>query len=84
MELTDSEKEAITQAIFAGRKIEAIKLYRQATGMDLKPSKDFVEALTERLREEHPDRVPPATRGCGTTVLLLALLPVSLLTYWLI
>lgn len=83
MDLNDAVKDEITEAIFSGRKIEAIKLYREATGQGLKESKDFIEALTDRLREQHPDRVPAATSGCGATVLLMALVPVSLLTLWL-
>jgi ribosomal protein L7/L12 len=39
----------IEAAIRAGRKIEAIKLYREAFGTDLKGAKDAVEALEARL-----------------------------------
>lgn len=42
----DAEIEA---AIRAGRKIEAIKLYRETYGTDLKSAKDAVEALQLRL-----------------------------------
>lgn len=35
--------------IRAGRKIEAIKLYREQTGAGLKDAKDHVEALTQQL-----------------------------------
>lgn len=38
----DSELRALTAA---GKKIDAIKLYRMKTGADLKESKDYVEAL---------------------------------------
>jgi ribosomal protein L7/L12 len=74
MELTDAEKDAITQAIYTGRKIEAIKLYRESTGKGLKEAKDFIEAVTERLREEDPDRVSPTAKGCGTSVLAVLVL----------
>ena len=36
---------AIAAALRSGNKIEAIKLYRAATGADLKSSKDAVEAM---------------------------------------
>lgn len=39
----------IEDAIRAGRKIEAIKRYREAFGTDLKGAKDAVEALEARL-----------------------------------
>jgi len=38
----------VMEAIREGRKIEAIKCYREATGAGLKESKDFVEALQRR------------------------------------
>ena len=58
-DLPDSEIDAIKQLIFAGRKIEAIKEYRQATGTDLKHAKDVIEALTDRLRQESPEKFGP-------------------------
>jgi ribosomal protein L7/L12 len=38
----------VTALLAAGQKIEAIKLYREATGVDLKAAKDAVEALERR------------------------------------
>ena len=35
---------AVADALQRGKKIEAIKLYREATGTDLKEAKDFIEA----------------------------------------
>ncbi len=35
----------VLEALRAGQKIEAIKLYRRATGVDLKTAKEFVESL---------------------------------------
>jgi hypothetical protein len=35
----------LLQLVRAGQKIEAIKLYRQSTGVGLKEAKDFVESL---------------------------------------
>ena len=35
----------VLDALRAGQKIEAIKRYRQATGVDLKTAKEFVESL---------------------------------------
>ena len=42
----------IVEAAQAGRKIEAIKLYRQSSGVGLKEAKDFVEALQRRAGTE--------------------------------
>lgn len=49
---------AINDAIFAGRKIEAIKLYREASGHDLKDSKEFVEKLAAQLYAQYPEKFP--------------------------
>lgn len=71
MSLDNTTRDEITEALFAGRKIEAIKIYREATGEGLLESKEFIEALITRLREEYPDRIPAHTSGCGTAALLL-------------
>jgi ribosomal protein L7/L12 len=72
--LSDATVQNIQAAIFAGRKIEAIKLHRMATGMGLKESKDFIEALQAELRRTEPDRFTAApAKGCGTTALCLLL-----------
>lgn len=43
--LPPDSQSAIAAALRNGNKIEAIKLYRMATGADLKASKDAVEAM---------------------------------------
>jgi len=43
--LSPDSQSAVAAALRAGNKIEAIKLYRAATGADLKSSKDAVEAM---------------------------------------
>lgn len=70
-EPTDAQWRAIETEIFAGRKISAIKLYRSATGLDLKDSKDAIERYKTELRKQFPDKAPAARKGCGAAVLLL-------------
>lgn len=43
--ISPDSQSAIAAALRNGNKIEAIKLYRAATGADLKSSKDAVEAM---------------------------------------
>jgi hypothetical protein len=44
--LNPQQMETIAREIAAGNKISAIKLLREATGLDLKGSKDAIETLT--------------------------------------
>jgi hypothetical protein len=71
--LTDQDRDAITASLYAGRKIEAIKRYRQVTGKGLKESKDFIEALEARLREQSPEPFQGPS-GCGAGVVLIIML----------
>ena len=64
--MTDEDLERIRNALFAGRKIEAIKIYRESTGQGLKQAKDAVELLEDELRKAEPEKftAPPA-KGCA-------------------
>jgi ribosomal protein L7/L12 len=63
----DALEKQILELLVAGRKIAAIKLYRERTGSGLKDSKDAVEALASRH-----GIVAPARSGCfGVLALLL-------------
>jgi hypothetical protein len=73
--LTDQDRDAIIAHIFAGRKIAAIKVHREATGEGLAESKRFIEALEARLREESPEGFAAAApAGCGPGVVAVILL----------
>ena len=67
----------IADALAAGQKIEAIKIHREATGLGLKESKDFIEALIPRLKEQDPARfanVSASTgKGCGAAALMASI-----------
>lgn len=47
---------AVKEAIFANRKIEAIKIHRQCTGSGLREAKDAVEKLEAELRTASPEK----------------------------
>ena len=62
----------IQEHLFAGRRIEAIKAYRNATEADLKASKEFIEELEARLRDEFPDHFKASSKpGCAGMMLLV-------------
>jgi tRNA A-37 threonylcarbamoyl transferase component Bud32 len=54
--LTPEQTAAIHNALFAGRKIQAIKLYREATGAPLGAAKNHIEMLAAKLYGEHPEQ----------------------------
>ena len=72
--IPESDAEAIREAIFAGRKIEAIKRLRESTHLGLAEAKTMVEQLEEELRKKSPEKftAKPAG-GCSmTTALFIA------------
>ncbi len=76
-ELNEEQWQQIEAALYAGRKIEAIKLYRTFIGCDLKSAKDAVETHEAGLRQDSPEKfTAPAKSGCAA-VLFLAVLAVT-------
>jgi ribosomal protein L7/L12 len=64
---------AITEALFAGRKIAAIKLYREQTKVGLAEAKHAVEEMEARLRVSAPGLfASPAGKGCLVPLCFLA------------
>ena len=79
---TPDHMDRIAAALEAGRKIEAIKLYREATCKGLKEAKDFIDALAPKLYAQDPEKyarlAPGKGSGCASAVLVaLALLAVA-------
>jgi hypothetical protein len=76
--LNDKDRQAIEAAIFAGRKIEAIKLLRRAAGGELVEAKRAIEDLEVDLRRRAPVNFVAGAdkKGC-TSVLVCAALIVT-------
>ena len=79
MELPEDKRAAILEAIYGGgpRKIEAIKLVREATGCGLKEAKEFVEKLGAELYAKEPAKftaAPTGKSGCVGVVMLVAVI----------
>ena len=47
------------QLVRAGRKIEAIKRYRELTGLGLREAKDAIDAMAHSLETGRPGSLPP-------------------------
>ncbi len=73
MEIPDETWAKIKLAIYEGRKIEAIKLYREVTSLSLKDAKDFIDKMEAEMREKEPQRFthPPGSSGCSVVLVLL-------------
>ncbi len=77
---TKEQWKEIADLLYAGRKIQAIKAYREITEAGLKEAKDSVEKLEQQLREEFPEKFAAAGgSGCLGVVLLAAAIAGSLL-----
>lgn len=65
---SDEQWRRIEEALYAGRKIEAIKHFREATGSGLKEAKDVLDEHEAQLRAQSPGRFT-AKKGCLVLVL---------------
>ncbi|MFT3787693.1 MAG: hypothetical protein QM770_16245 [Tepidisphaeraceae bacterium] len=81
--LTEAQQNEIRDKILAGQKIEAIRLHRAATGMDLFNAKQAVEALEVQLRASGQHPAIPQRGGCLGLVLLPLAVPIVVLR-WLV
>ena len=68
--ITDDQLAAIRAEVFAGRKIQAIKLYREAAHTGLKEAKDVIEAFERELRHREPEQFTARKSGCAAMILL--------------
>lgn len=65
----EDQASRVKEALFAGQKIQAIKLYREQTGVGLKEAKDAVEKLEAELRTSTPGQfAKPAKAGCASVI----------------
>lgn len=77
MNPTNPEDQAgrIQDALFRGEKIEAIRIYREQTGVGLAEAKQAVEQVERELRASAPERFSaPAGKGCSVSAGALAVL----------
>ena len=77
MELPEDRRAAILEAIYGARKIEAIKLVREATGCGLKEAKEFVEKLSAELYAKEPAKftaAPTGKSGCVSVLMVVAVI----------
>lgn len=84
-ELTPEQREAFAQALYAGRKIEAIKQLRELSGLSLKEAKEIIDRIESDLRARHPERfIDPRTKSKSCLLLLILFFPVLVLIWFFI
>ena len=74
-DLDDKALSEIKAALYNGRKIEAVKVYRDAVpGTDLVDAKKAVEDLQAKLRQQQPEHFASAAKekGCLGLILFVA------------
>jgi hypothetical protein len=83
-ELTEEQQEQIRNALENGRRIEAIKLHREASGQGLKESKEAIDTLSQSLISQDPQRygkLSQAGNGCASMV-VMGLTLATAVTWW--
>src|SRR4051812_19469872 len=65
-QIPEAQAAQIREALFAGRKIQAIKLLRETAGLQLVDAKTVVEKLEAELRQTSPEKFTARKNGCGT------------------
>ena len=70
--ISNSQMDQVTDEIYRGNKLAAVKIYKESKGCSLLEAKEFVERLTDRLQQESPEKFQPgsATSGCASTILV--------------
>ena len=63
--LPDEQLKRISEALFGGHKIAAIKTYRESTGEGLAESKAAVEEIEAKLRAQVPGKFSGRKNGFG-------------------
>ncbi len=81
-ELPEGLSDQVDGELFAGRKIHAIKLYREATDVGLREAKDAVDAREAELRASAPERFTARAKGGCMTMLALIVVPALFTAMW--
>ena len=75
----------IADLLFAGQKIQAIKLYREQVqpGAGLAEAKQAVEQLESVLRAQHPEKFTAAAQKSGCAAVLAVFAVLVIVLFWL-
>ena len=76
--------DAVIAAVDAGKKIEAVKILREETGLGLAEAKDVIDALVRARRDESPVEQPRLVEegGAGGMIKMVVAIIVILVAYF--
>lgn len=77
--INDEQLRQISEELFVGRKIGAIKIFREATGCQLVDAKAEVEKIEAVLRQKEPERFARKS-GCVGVLVCGALVVLGMVT----
>lgn len=85
--IEDLARSEINEALFRGEKIQAIRLYRQATGTGLADAKAAIERIETELRIQSPGNYQhapsaPVPTGIGCMMLVMAVIVAAFSVNW--
>lgn len=78
----DETAEDIKEALYEGRKIEAIKIFREQTGADLADSKKFIEELADELYANEPEKFKAAPNQGGCSPVICMVVTGAIVVLW--
>ena len=78
--LPDEETNQVLNAIYSGQKILAVKIYKEARNIGLTEAKQFIEQLTDELRQQHLERFSQSKSGCFGLLILFSTSLATVLT----
>ena len=83
--MTSDPLSAVSEQLFRGNRIEAIKIYRESAKVGLKEAKERVDALEASLRNTAPEKfaVRSARSGCLGVLTFLSLCALAALYAYL-
>jgi hypothetical protein len=81
---TPEQRQAFADALYAGRKIAAIKQLRDWGGLGLKDAKEIIDHLETELRAAHPERFAAPKKSGGCLLIAILLFPVAVVLWLLL
>jgi hypothetical protein len=73
-QINSEQRDRIKEALVSGKKIEAIKIYRELTNLGLKECKEYIDGMISELIERDPEKyakLSSSGSGCRSAAMFL-------------